>query len=223
MEYEQCKIEDCGNVAHSIGLCRAHYLQQYHGKDLAPVKQHPVEKCFDCEKPAYTAGYCRPHYDKNFLQTREQCAFEGCETPRHSRDFCRTHQKQLTSGATMRKLRPWVMRQGKGLFTGVGGICGVANCGQDAFGAGLCLLHAGRASRYGLDAEKAVEIFSITSCQVCGETTRLCIDHDHSCCAGVRSCGQCVRGVLCTWCNTTLGYAKEDIGRLEGLVTYLRT
>ncbi|SRR6266481_5757114 len=36
------------------------------------------------------------------------------------------------------------------------------------------------------------------------------VDHNHACCAGVRSCGECVRGILCSRCNTVLGLLEED-------------
>lgn len=43
---------------------------------------------------------------------------------------------------------------------------------------------------------------------------RLAVDHDHRCCPKRgqvnRSCGKCVRGLLCTPCNVSLGALKND-------------
>ena len=36
------------------------------------------------------------------------------------------------------------------------------------------------------------------------------IDHDHSCCPGIQTCGKCIRGLLCPRCNKVLGLLKED-------------
>src|SRR5215469_1757638 len=35
------------------------------------------------------------------------------------------------------------------------------------------------------------------------------VDHDHRCCRGDRSCGRCVRGLLCGWCNTMIGWIER--------------
>lgn len=48
------------------------------------------------------------------------------------------------------------------------------------------------------------------------------IDHDHTCCSGTsRSCGKCVRGLLCPSCNIAIGMAEEDPLRLLALADYL--
>ena len=48
------------------------------------------------------------------------------------------------------------------------------------------------------------------------------VDHDHRCCpkAG-KSCGKCVRGLLCRACNTALGLVRDNPGTLRALADYL--
>ncbi len=57
--------------------------------------------------------------------------------------------------------------------------------------------------------------------RVCPTGKSLAVDHDHACCPGNKSCGKCVRGLLCSSCNTALGLFKDDPERLVAAATYL--
>lgn len=48
----------------------------------------------------------------------------------------------------------------------------------------------------------------------------LVVDHDHACCPNT-SCGRCVRGLICTTCNTALGLMRDDPGALRRLAEYI--
>jgi hypothetical protein len=64
-------------------------------------------------------------------------------------------------------------------------------------------------------------------CLICNrhqsELTRaLAVDHDHSCCPGVKkSCGKCIRGLLCPYCNLAIGNMKESSELLRKAADYL--
>ena len=59
------------------------------------------------------------------------------------------------------------------------------------------------------------------------EDTNLFVDHDHSCCENYngyrrKTCGKCIRGLLCSECNFALGKVKDSEASLLGLVEYLK-
>jgi hypothetical protein len=56
----------------------------------------------------------------------------------------------------------------------------------------------------------------------CGAGGVLHIDHDHECCPGTYSCGECVRGLICGNCNTGLGLFGDDVARITGAADYLQ-
>lgn len=47
------------------------------------------------------------------------------------------------------------------------------------------------------------------------------VDHDHNCCPGQKTCGSCVRGVLCGPCNRALGLFGDNPATLIQAASYL--
>jgi hypothetical protein len=71
-------------------------------------------------------------------------------------------------------------------------------------------------ARYGLTKEQFDQLLEAqqNTCAMCREPFQegqpICIDHDHACCPSEkRSCGKCIRGLLCRSCNTSLGHIER--------------
>ena len=50
-------------------------------------------------------------------------------------------------------------------------------------------------------------------CAICDKETHLEVDHDHGCCPGRKSCGDCLRLLLCHSCNSNL--SMFELGRSD--------
>lgn len=85
-----------------------------------------------------------------------------------------------------------------------------------------------RLGSYGLTPEtyEAMLAEQDHRCATCGRSEpggqgRWHIDHDHTCCPSGVSCGQCIRGLLCSSCNRALGLVRDDPRVLLRMVDYL--
>lgn len=89
-------------------------------------------------------------------------------------------------------------------------------------------------SKYGITVEQYDVMFAAQggNCAACnrpeieidkrtGLLRKLSIDHDHACCPGSRSCGQCIRGLLCGKCNRGIGSLGDDLESLRKMIVYL--
>jgi hypothetical protein len=65
-------------------------------------------------------------------------------------------------------------------------------------------------------------------CAICGThqdnlKKKLNLDHDHNCCPGESSCGNCIRGLLCSICNSAIGLLKDSEEIIEMALNYIKT
>lgn len=59
-------------------------------------------------------------------------------------------------------------------------------------------------------------------CAICKtKNKKMVIDHDHSCCPQQKSCGKCIRGIICDQCNNGLGRFNDNIGIMRYAIEYL--
>ena len=92
--------------------------------------------------------------------------------------------------------------------------------------------HYQRQRKYGLTLEQYHEMLRAQNyaCALCERRLdeldgSLNVDHDHDCCPTTRenskTCGKCIRKLLCTDCNQGLGNFKDDPELLDKAIKYL--
>lgn len=246
-----CAQDNCEKFVKSRELCSNHYEQwRRRNRDLVERRKGRWDnsdgtrmECFkpECSRPVATQGLCTHHYqnfhylttkgaeksrrnrkltDYDGVKTVPACTFPGCTNLEFNPGLCAGHYYQGLRGEEMRPLRERAN-------------CPVAGC-MDSFNikqtrSGVCRTHSSMMWKFSITRERLIEIMEPLVCSSpgCTRTERLSIDHDHSCCNydSVRghkvSCGKCVRGLLCSTCNTALGLLGEDTQRIAGLLSYL--
>lgn len=185
-------------IQNRSGLCKSHYKQRHLGKPLTPLR-------------VATKDLGRP----------KTCTFPGCTNPHKARGFCKGHNDHIRAGKDLQALQLRLPP----------GPCAVDECGRPRHAAGMCARHYSntieRWRSCGLTPETGRALYEQQGglCAVCLQPAPLAdlhIDHDHSCCPSIRrSCGKCVRGLLCQGCNLGLGYLKDDVERLRSAINYL--
>lgn len=59
-------------------------------------------------------------------------------------------------------------------------------------------------------------------CWICKNKEGIHIDHDHNCCNDTSfSCGNCIRGILCSNCNTAIGLLDDNVNTIKSALKYL--
>jgi hypothetical protein len=203
----------------------------------------------ECQRPHYASGYCSPHWRRwkragapgvvDIASTVQECSFSGCGRPRSAKGLCASHYAQHRRGRSLRSLNDRVNPRGRDTE----GNKRCATCKQwkppsefraaDRTGDGLnsrcigCSHDRSIRSLYGIGAGEYAALLEaqLGGCAICGGTNEsgrsMAVDHDHSCCPGGRSCGRCVRGLLCSSCNMAIGLLRDDPERLRSAISYL--
>jgi len=171
----------------------------------------------------------------------KKCTFDGCEKPHNSKGFCTGHYQQFSSGKELTALR-YKKPNLKRVFTRSQeiekGFSTCSNCEEtkpleDFYKTSsyckVCMSALQLKRKYGIDQSTWENIFASQdfSCLICSELVKdnhknqWPVDHDHSCCAGSTTCGNCLRAILCPRCNVAVGYL-ETHPDIQSLLDYVK-
>jgi hypothetical protein len=214
-----CSFPDCGRKHESHGYCASHASQLRKTGVVKPLRVHSYRGMV--------------------------CSFEGCDRQPIGRGLCYSHYEMQRLGEPLRPVKP--RREPRStLIRDESGNKQCLNCegwqGEGEFyaspitsdGLGVtcktCMKWGNALRLFGVTPERYEAMLSGQGgvCASCGAPPspdrRMAIDHDHACCptAG-RSCGACVRGLLCSPCNTGLGFFGDSPDRLMAAAAYLLT
>lgn len=219
-----CTAPDCDRRVETYvtkQLCNAHYLQQARGKPFTKPRERAIGICrFEtCERAVSSRGLCGGHYQQ------ELKGYELRDLNRGKHSVSRRDAQGRKECQLCREWKPESdYRPHRATSDGLRARC--QDCYKRTYDPA-----ASRARmlmrNYRLTPEQYEEMVAAQgdSCATCGTSSRggsaWHIDHDHSCCPGSKSCGECVRGLLCSDCNQALGMVRDNISTLAAMIDYL--
>jgi hypothetical protein len=212
---EPCPVDGCEKRRLGKGYCRTHYERWKEFGDPLIFRVCIIEGCSRFA-PSGKRGWCLMHYTRwakhGDVGEAEPRIWQPPREPASGHEWCLTCQAELPVK---------VVHRNKLTATGYSRYC------RD------CHWVRHIEDAYGITAEAHQKLFDEQGgvCRICrkpetathqsGTLRRLAVDHDHSCCPGKKSCGKCVRGLLCARCNSAIGLFDESREILLAAIEYL--
>jgi hypothetical protein len=199
-------------------MCAAHYSRW---RDLGdPMAERPIRSRINgricsvegCDRPSHCRGYCASHY----MRWKKN----GDAGPAELKTWYPVDQRDEQGRKRCPTCREWLAEErfSKSIVTRDGLHKRCARCEKDAdltrsFGITLAAYEQMLARQGG-------------GCAICrrppSQSMALAVDHDHACCPKRgKSCGNCVRGLLCGACNTAIGMLGDSAETLRAATVYL--
>lgn len=243
-----CDFPDCGRRHDCNGYCPGHNKQLRKGQELRPIVNQRPKKNRKCDFPGCelrhkSHGYCQAHYKQlsegkelKPLRTRTKygstCEIPDCGGEHSTLGYCSKHwDEHVEAGGDPSPLQlPATTRDCQGRK-----LCGdcrkwkptklfyVTNARMDGLSS-ICKACTDKKQtpiqRHNVSQSWFDEAAQL-GCEVCGSTEKLHIDHDHTCCPGPFSCGECIRGLLCGIHNRGIGSFQDNPDYLIAAAFYL--
>ena len=218
MAGSKCSFKECNRKELRQLLCRSHLEQHDRGQGLTPIPARNPKGTLclleDCnEEASPQTVFCFFHLDQKrhsrpfrprssnlrvgAASVRNQAGEKRC--PRCDRWL--VEEQFYNCNSTRDKLQTYCKQ-----------------CYRDAW---LMLRFKMTQSDYERVLESQGGGCSICHTKDTGSKPSFSIDHDRLCCPGDKACEKCVRGILCTRCNTGLGQARDDVEILTSMIGYL--
>lgn len=216
-----CHFPDCERKIVERALCASHFQQLCEDAPLSSLKTPRVyATCTapECDRDARYAGYCKSHWDQ-LKRHGVTSAIRPYKPGGVYAELARNESgEKPCQGGCGRWLPESNFHRSAGARDGLDGSC--KDCKARRRRAFICVSHNLAEADYERMSKAQGD-----RCKICERREPrgwLVIDHDHDCCPGKYSCGQCIRGLLCSRCNAGLGMLGDDEGRVAAALAYLR-
>lgn len=222
-----CSIETCERPHLANGLCSTHNARASRGQPL-------IRPCVTCGSDimhrtpnGWCSEACRPAPGPGVVGACVVCGegvLEHSGRRKHCSTACQvadsrhrlTGQERPTESVCALCGKAFSLRRNVAGRLQRTDTLWCPDCGRESPG-------AVRFKRYGITPDQYATALE-RGCEICHrKVDRLHVDHDHGCCDArkFRTCGKCVRGLICGPCNRALGMFQDDVAALQRAIDYL--